>query len=61
MNWLGIISVGFDVTDLQSSIMRSSWAGHVARMGQKRNAYRLLEGKARGKVSTRITKTKVGG
>jgi hypothetical protein len=25
------------------------WAGHVARMGQKKNAYRLLVGKADGK------------
>jgi hypothetical protein len=25
------------------------WAGHVARMGKKRNAYRLLEGKPEGK------------
>jgi hypothetical protein len=24
---------------------RMKWAGHVARMGEKRNAYRLLEGK----------------
>jgi hypothetical protein len=25
------------------------WAGHVARRGEKRNAYRLLVGKAEGK------------
>jgi hypothetical protein len=25
------------------------WAGHVARMGEKRNAYRLLVGKTEGK------------
>jgi hypothetical protein len=25
------------------------WAGHVARMGEKRNAYRLLVGKPEGK------------
>jgi hypothetical protein len=24
---------------------RTSWTGHVARMGEKRNAYRLLVGK----------------
>jgi hypothetical protein len=24
---------------------RMSWAGHVARMGEKRNAYRILVGK----------------
>jgi hypothetical protein len=28
---------------------RMKWAGHVARMGAKRNAYRLLVGKPEGK------------
>jgi hypothetical protein len=28
---------------------RMRWAGHVARMGEKRNAYRLLAGKPDGK------------
>jgi hypothetical protein len=28
---------------------RMSWAGHVARMGEKRNAYRILVGKPEGK------------
>jgi hypothetical protein len=28
---------------------RTRWAGHVARMGEKRNAYRLLLGKPEGK------------
>jgi hypothetical protein len=28
---------------------RMKWAGHVARMGEKRNAYRLLMGKPEGK------------
>jgi hypothetical protein len=45
--------------DLYSSpsiirIMKSKrvrWAGHVARMGEKRNAYRLLVGKPEGKRS----------
>jgi hypothetical protein len=32
-------------------------AGHVARMGEKKNAYRLLVGKTRGKETTRKTKT----
>jgi hypothetical protein len=34
-------------------------AGHVARMGEKRNAYRILVGKpkARRKETTRKTKT----
>jgi hypothetical protein len=39
----------------KSRRMRST--GHVARMGEKRNAYRLLVGKARGKQTTRKTKT----
>jgi hypothetical protein len=29
---------------------RMRWAEHVARMGQKRNAYRLLLGKPEGKI-----------
>ena len=28
---------------------RMSWAGHVARMGEMRGAYRVLEGKPEGK------------
>jgi hypothetical protein len=28
---------------------RMRWAGHVARLGEKRNAYRLLVGKPEGK------------
>jgi hypothetical protein len=28
---------------------RVRWAGHVARMGEKRNVYRLLVGKPEGK------------
>jgi hypothetical protein len=28
---------------------RMRWAGHVARMGEKRNAYRLLVGRPEGK------------
>jgi hypothetical protein len=28
---------------------RISWAGHVARIGEKRNAYRILVGKSEGK------------
>jgi hypothetical protein len=32
------------------------WAGHVARMGEKRNVYRLLVKKAIGKETTRKTK-----
>jgi hypothetical protein len=30
---------------------RMSWAGHVARMAEKRNSYRLLVGKTEGKRS----------
>jgi hypothetical protein len=36
---------------------RIRWADHVARMGKKRNAYRLLLGKPEGKETTRKTKT----
>jgi hypothetical protein len=34
---------------------RVRWAGHVARMGEKRNAYRILVGKP--EETTRKTKT----
>jgi hypothetical protein len=30
---------------------RMRWEGHVARMGEKRNAYRILVGKPEGKIS----------
>jgi hypothetical protein len=30
-------------------VRRMRWAGHVARMGAKRNVYRLLVGKPEGK------------
>jgi uncharacterized membrane protein len=36
---------------------RMRWTGHVARMGKKRNAYRILMGKPEGKYTTRKTKT----
>jgi hypothetical protein len=36
---------------------RMRWAGHVARMGEKRNMYRLLVGKPDGKETTRKIKT----
>jgi hypothetical protein len=32
---------------IKSKMMR--WAGHVARMGEKRNAYKILIGKLEGK------------
>jgi hypothetical protein len=31
-------------------LRRMTWAGHVARMGEKRNAYRLLVGRPEGKT-----------
>jgi hypothetical protein len=40
---------------IKSRSMR--WAGHVARMGEKINAYSLSVGKARWKETTRKTKT----
>jgi hypothetical protein len=30
-------------------LRRMRWAGHAARMGEKRNAYRILVGKPEGK------------
>jgi hypothetical protein len=40
-SWLSIIRM------LKS--MRMRWAGHAARMGEKRNAYRIIVGKPEGK------------
>jgi hypothetical protein len=34
---------------------RMRWAGHVARMGEKRNAHRILVGKPEGKEATKKT------
>jgi hypothetical protein len=39
---------------------RMRWAGHVAQMGQKRNAYRILVGEPEGKI-TRKKRTWVDG
>jgi hypothetical protein len=36
---------------------RMSWTWHVARIGEKRNAYRVLVGKAEKKEATRKPKT----
>jgi hypothetical protein len=36
---------------IESTMMR--WSGHVARMGEKRNAYRILVGKPEGKSPLR--------
>jgi hypothetical protein len=36
---------------------RMRWTGHVARMGEKRNAYRTLVGKPIREETTRKTKT----
>jgi hypothetical protein len=33
-----------------TKLRRMRWAGHVARMGEKRNAYRILMGKPEGKI-----------
>jgi hypothetical protein len=40
---------------------RMSWAGHEARMGNKKNAYRILVGKPEGKRPRgRLRRTRVG-
>jgi hypothetical protein len=38
---------------------RMRWAGYAARMGEKRNVYRLLVGNPAGKETIRKTKTEV--
>jgi hypothetical protein len=43
----GLYSSPSTIRTIKSRRMR--WAGHVARMGEKRNAYRLFVGKPEGK------------
>jgi hypothetical protein len=38
---------------------RMRWAGHVVRMGQKRNAYRLLVGNTEGKRPLRRPRRRI--
>jgi hypothetical protein len=53
-----------ELRDLYSSLSiiriiksrRMRWASHVARMGEKRNAYRLFVGKKEGKRLLRISR-----
>jgi hypothetical protein len=45
--WEGSGTIPTGVRIIKSRRMR--WAGHVARMGEKRNVYRLLVGKPEGK------------
>jgi hypothetical protein len=44
------IEMGFGACNVRSlgQSRRMSWAGHVAQMGEKRNAYRILVGKPEG-------------
>jgi hypothetical protein len=42
---LGISLVVLSSMELVIKVRRMRWTGHVARMGEKRNAYRLLVGK----------------
>ena len=51
-----------ELNDLYSSLdivrvikLKMRWAGHVARMGERRGVYRVLVGKPRGKETTRET------
>jgi hypothetical protein len=39
---------------------RTRWAEHVARMGEKKNMYRLLVGRPEGKKATRMDLVEVG-
>jgi hypothetical protein len=48
----------YSSTDIirQIKSRRMRWAGHVARMGEGRNVYRVFDGKARRKKTTWKTK-----
>ena len=58
-----------DLNDLYSSpnivwVIKSRkmrWAGHVARMGERRDVYRVLAGKPEGKRTTWETQVPMGG
>jgi hypothetical protein len=47
LTWLSLYSSPSIIRMIKSRRMR--WAGHVTRMGEKRNAYRILVGKPEGK------------
>jgi hypothetical protein len=47
VNFCGIFNIYSIIRIIKSRRMR--WVGHVARMGEKRNVYRLLVGKPEGK------------
>jgi hypothetical protein len=49
-----------ELHNLYSPPRRMRWPGHAARIGEKRNAYRILVGKPEGKETARKTKTSVG-
>jgi hypothetical protein len=40
---------GYFILSLRIKSRMMRWAGHVARMGEKRNSYRILVGKPEGK------------
>jgi hypothetical protein len=42
-------------------LITTGWAGYVARMGEKRNAYRVWGGNLNKKKTARKTRTCVGG
>jgi hypothetical protein len=58
-----VITLGSCETNSSPSIIRviksrrMKWAGHVARMREKRNACKILVGKREGKETTVKTKT----
>jgi hypothetical protein len=43
------LAIKFCNVDIWSKSRRLRWAGHVARIGENRNAYRILVGKPEGK------------
>jgi hypothetical protein len=41
---------GKNITFIKIKSGRIRWAGHIARMGEKKNSYRILMGKSEGKT-----------
>jgi hypothetical protein len=48
VDWIGLAQDRNRWRTLVNSVL-NLWVGHVARMGERRNAYRLLVGKPEGK------------
>jgi hypothetical protein len=49
VKWEGRVACVEEIINAYAVLIMMRWARHVARMGEKRNAYRILVGKPEGK------------